>query len=251
MISAKINGVRYHIRNKKDVIQGCLLSGKQWNNEIVAIIKNYITVKQCKHFLNVGSHIGSVALPISSCISKVTAIEAYPPTYEYLCQNIELNGITNVRTFNTAVGNSEEPVYFMGEDSICPKEHINRVQNNTGGMHVFTETDIENQIRSSVLTDKKIVGSMKRLDSMDIDAFDIMLVDIEGCEYEFLLGAEHKITTNKPIILIEIWGDGKRRMENMSTTANHVIDYIVSLGYILVRQIGDDYIFEPLDTTKM
>ena len=38
------------------------------------------------------------------------------------------------------------------------------------------------------------------------------------CEYDFLLGSKEKIMKNKPIIIIEIWNDNKRKMENMKET---------------------------------
>ena len=133
----------------------------------------------------------------------------------------------------------------MGLDKICPIENKNRIQNNTGGMRVFTENDIKNNIRSANLTDKKIINKMNKLDNLEIDNFDIMLVDIEGFEYDFLLGASQKIIKNKPIIIIEIWNNTKRKNENMIQTQEEVINYIKSLNYQLVKQIEDDFIFEP------
>jgi hypothetical protein len=132
----------------------------------------------------------------------------------------------------------------MSNEKICPVENINRILNNTGGMHVFTENDIKNNVRSANLTDKKIKNKINKLDNLDIDNFDIMLVDIEGFEYDFLLGAENKIKKNKPIIIIEIWGDKKRKYENMIQTQEEVINYIKSLNYTLIKNIGDDFIFE-------
>lgn len=244
VVSPIVSGIKYNIYNKKDAIQNVLLNGCQWNEEIVNIIKSYSSEKKLSHFLNVGSHIGSVCLPISLCIDKVTAIEAYPDTYNHLCDNIILNEIKNVCTINIAVGNSEEDIYFMSNEKICPLENVNRVINNTGGMHVFTENDIKNNIRSANLTDKKIKNKINKLDNLEIDNFDIMLVDIEGFEYDFLLGAENKIKKNKPIIIIEIWGDTKRKYENMKETQEEVINYIKSFNYTLIKNIGDDFIFE-------
>jgi len=243
-ISPIISGIQYIIHNKDDAIQNVLFNGSQWNEEMVMIIKTYILQNQLSHFLNVGSHIGTVALPISLCIDKVTAIEAYPVTYHHLCENIQLNNVSNITTFNIAVGNSEEDVYFMSHDKICPVENINRIVNNTGGMHCFTESDIQINIRSAQLTDRKIKNKINKLDNLDIDDFDILLVDIEGFEYDFLLGAENKIRKNKPVIIIEIWNDYKRKQENMKETQAEVIHYIQSLNYILVRNIGEDFIFE-------
>jgi len=246
IISPIISGITYVIHNENDVIQKKLMSGSQWNEQIVNIIKSYISEKDLSHFLNVGSHIGSVCLPISLHIDKVTAIEAYPDTYEHLRENIELNNISNVHTVNIAVGNSEEDIYFMSSEKICPVENINRLINNTGGMAVFTEDDIKHNIRSAHLTDKKIKNRITKLDNLEIDNFDILLVDIEGLEYEFLLGAENKIKKYKPIIIVELWDDRKRMNERMVQTREEIINYIESLDYILIKTIGDDFIFEPV-----
>ena len=244
-ITPIINGIKYIVYNKNDVIENCILNGNQWDNTTINIIKSYIYKNNLKHFLNVGCHIGTISLPISLHINKVTSIEAYPPTYKHLCENIKINNIKNISTYNIALGNTIEDIYFMSEGKICPIENINRICNNKGGMHVFTNYDIENNIRSSGLTDKQITNKMNRLDNLNIENVDIMLIDIEGCEYEFLLGAKNTIIKNKPIIIIEIWNDNKRRYENMKTTTIDIINYIISLNYKLVTNLGDDYIFEP------
>lgn len=244
-ISPIINGIKYVIHNNQDCIEKELLNGSQWNQEVINIIKKYSLERNLHHFVNIGSHIGTVSLPVSLFIDKVTAIEAYPKTYNHLCENIHINNIKNITTFNVAIGNSEEDVYFMSEDKICPIEHYNRIRNNKGGMHVFTENDIKNNTRSANLTDRKIKNKVKKLDNLEIDDFDIMLVDIEGFEYEFLLGAEKQIKKNKPIIIIEIWNDKKRKGENMTTTQEEIINYIKSLNYSLITNIADDFIFEP------
>jgi FkbM family methyltransferase len=245
LISPKINGINYKIKNINDSIQQSCLYGYQWNNNIYNIIKKYILDRKLIHFLNIGSHIGTLSLPLSLHINKVSAIEAYTPTYNYLLENILLNNITNITAYNIAIGNKEENVYFMSEDKICPKENINRVINNTGGMHVFTEQDIIENRRSSNLSDQKLTIKMKKLDNLDIDNFDILLVDIEGCEYDFLLGARDKILKNKPIIIIELWDDNKRKIENMNVSQKEVVKYILSMGYKLIDKISDDFIFEP------
>ena len=95
----------------------------------------------------------------------------------------------------------------------------------------------------SNLTDKKIKNKVNKLDNLDID---ILLVDIEGFEYEFLLGAENKIKKYKPIIIIEIWNNAKRKSEQIIQSQEELINYIKSLNYILITNIGDDFVFEPI-----
>ena len=243
MISNEINGIKYIIKNRNDIIQNNIITNKQWNEGIYNFIIDIIQKKNLKHFLNVGCHIGTIALPVSKFINKVSCIEAYQPTYNHLIENIQLNKIKNIHALNIAVGNSEEDIYFMGEDEICPIEKKNRLENNSGGMHVFTQKDIDDNIRSSILTDKKIKNKMNKLDNIDIDNFDIMLVDIEGCEYDFLLGAKEKIMKNKPIIIIEIWNDNKRKSENMKESRQDVIDLILNMGYELKGTNGEDFLF--------
>ena len=246
MISNEINGIKYLIENKNDFIQNYLLREKQWNEGIFNFIIESIEKNNLKHFLNVGSHIGTIALPVSKKINKVSCIEAFEPTYNHLNENIRLNEIKNIITYNFAVGNSEEEIYFMCENKICPIEKKDRLKNNSGGMHIFTQNDIDENIRSSCLTDKKIKNKMYKLDDVEIDDFDIMLVDIEGCEYNFLLGAKEKIIKNKPIIIIEIWNDIKRKNENMKESRQDVIDLILSMNYQLVGSNGEDFLFYHL-----
>lgn len=244
IVSQPINNISYIIKNRTDFIQSYLVDGKQWNDEIITIIKNYFFNKRLGHLVNIGAHIGTVSLPLSLYVNKITAIEAYPPTYNHLCENIKYNNINNIITYNIAVGNKNDHVYFMSEDKICPKENINRIKTNSGGMHVFTEEDIQYNRRSANLTDKKMKVEMCKFDDLDINNFDIMLVDIEGFEYEFLLGAKERLIKNKPIIIIEIWNNYKRQLENMSTTQEYIINFIQSLNYKLVKKLGDDFIFE-------
>ena len=87
---------------------------------------------------------------------------------------------------------------------------------------------------------------MNSLDNMKIKKIDIILIDIEGFEYNFLVGGQKTILKYKPIIIIEIWDNKKRKNENMNTTREQIIDMILLLGYKLANTINDDHIFEPL-----
>ena len=54
-------------------------------------------------------------------------------------------------------------------------------------MHIFTQKDINEKRRSSNTSDQKITNKIEKLDNLNIDNFDIMLVDIEGSEYNFFI----------------------------------------------------------------
>ena len=240
--TVKINEIKYIIKNENDLIQKSLVNNIQWNNNILFIIGQLIKKFNLKHFLNIGCHIGTVALPISKYIEKVTAIEAYPITFEHLEENIKINNLKNIEVFNLAIGDENKKIYFLDNENI-------RIKNNTGGMHVITDDDISNKRLSSNIHSKKYSNEMKKLDDLNISNFDILLADVEGKEYELLKGGKNKIIKYKPIIIVEIWNNNKRNLESMQTTNDEIINYVMNLGYKLTKQIGDNYIFLPKDKT--
>ena len=240
--TVNINEIKYVIKNDNDLIQKFLLNNRQWNNNILHIIGQLIKRFNLKHFLNIGCHIGTVALPLSKYIEKVTAIEAYPITFKHLEEHIKINNIKNIQVLNLAIGDENKKIYFLDDENI-------RVKNNTGGMHVITEDDIVNKRLSSDIHSKKYSNEMKKLDDLNISDFDILLADVEGKEYELLKGGKNKITKYKPIIIVEIWNNNKRNLERMQTTNDEIINYVINLGYKLVKQLGDNYIFLPKDKT--
>ena len=238
--TVNINEIKYVIKNDNDLIQKFLLNNRQWNNNILNIIGQLIKRFNLKHFLNIGCHIGTVALPLSKYIEKVTAIEAYPITFKHLEEHIKINNIKNIQVLNLAIGDENKKIYFLDDENI-------RVKNNTGGMHVITEDDIINKRLSSDIHSKKYSNEMKKLDDLNISDFDILLADVEGKEYELLKGGKNKITKYKPIIIVEIWNNKKRNLESMQTTNDEIINYVINLGYKLIKQIKDNYIFLPKD----
>lgn len=237
---AVVNQIQYYITNPTDTIQQYLYYGIQWNDAMITVLKDLIAIRNLKHFLNIGAHIGTISIPISKHIQKVSAVEPYYYSYIRLLENIKLNGITNIQTYNFAVGDKNETVYLMDDKNP-------RIINNDGGMHVFTETDIAENRRSANLVNRHMTCNMHNLDDYsEIDDFDIIFVDIEGMEDRFLQGAQKKIMKNRPIIVIEIWNNMKRIEEYMNTTAEDIVKRIEDMNYKLFKVIYDDYIFIPL-----
>ena len=228
---SEIDGIKYLIKNKNDLIQKTLSNGVQWNKDVILLIGRIQKKYNLQHCLNIGCHIGTLSIPLSKFFKKITAIEAYPPTFEHLNENLELNL------------NKNEEIYFLDNNN-------ERIKNNTGGMHVITNDDIENKRLSSEIHSKKIMNQMKKLDNTNIEKFDILIADVEGKEYEMLLGGNDKILKYKPIILIEIWGNKKRQLENMNTSCEEIINHILNLKYKIVSRFDDNYVFFP-DSLKV
>ena len=229
-----VNNNKYYITNKNDIIEKSLMNGKQWNNDMIIVMNNIIKKYKLKHFVNIGTHIGSVCIPISRNIQHVTAIEAYPKTFTKLNNNIKLNNIKNINTINCAIGNINEDVYFLDDTH-------DRLKNNSGGMHVITNENIRNNERSANIVNKSIKVKMKKFDDLNLDP-DIILLDIEGMEHEFLQGSSNSIKKYKPIIM-EIWNNNKRKSENMNTTKEDILLHMDKMGYKIYKDMGEDIIF--------
>ncbi len=39
------------------------------------------------------------------------------------------------------------------------------------------------------------------------------------------------------------WNNNKRNLESMPTSSDEIINYVINLGYKLLKQLGDNYIF--------
>ncbi len=74
---------------------------------------------------------------------------------------------------------------------------------------------------------------MSTIDALVTEPVDFMKIDVEGMEYDVLLGAEKTILRDKPVILIEEKFDDKYK-------ASH---YLVSLGMRIVWRKKNDYLF--------
>ena len=238
-----INGISYHITNPDDIIQKNLIEGKQWNNWAYKTCNKLQKQYGLKHLVNIGSHIGTVALPLSFVFEKVSCVEPFPITFNHLCKNIKENHLTNISAYNFALGNREDTVYFIDHTS-------DRLLNNSGGMHCLTTEDINCSRKSSYLLSKEHKSQMYRLDAVDIDNFDLLVIDAEGTEFELLLGAKSKIEKNKPIIITEIWNNNKRKEENLSTSCEDVFELLYSYGYVYEsfgKARKNDFCFLPTE----
>ena len=149
-----INGIKYIIRNKEDIIENCLYKGIQWNNDIVLLIGLCIKKYRLKHFVNIGCHIGTIALPISKYIKKVSAIEAYPPTFKYLQENRPqyITTTETVNKVNELLPQKEDHINRMIETKIYLEGKYDHIKSNCN--FVLLHSKYENKIEGKFLYKK-------------------------------------------------------------------------------------------------
>ena len=137
--------------------------------------------------LVVGSHIGSLVIPIAKMCSKVVAVEANPRNYRLLETNIKLNDATNVEPHNVAASAKEEMIRFQ----------MNTV--NSGGSK---RVPVHNRYIYTYDNPEVIEVQAHALDVyLDDHAFDLVLIDIEGSEYFAMQGMSSILGQTKTLIV--------------------------------------------------
>lgn len=151
-------------------------------------------VERLKNFINdqskvliVGTHVGSLAIPLSKHCQEVTAIEANPNTFELLQINLYLNAATNITSHNILANDVPEKVEFL----------LNTV--NSGGSKRKPK-------KSNFLYDfdnpEVIEMESHRLDDyLPEHDYDLVLLDIEGSEYFAMKGMPDILSKCKTLVV--------------------------------------------------
>jgi FkbM family methyltransferase len=149
-------------------------------------------LKQDMVCIDLGSNIGYYAVIESNIIGKsgkIFAIEPSPINFPILKVNLENQKNNNFSAYNIAIGDKNEEMEFI----ISTKSNWSKIRMNN----------------EKVNSDDKIIKiPVKTLDYFvnenNIKKIDILRMDVEGFEYNILLGANEVLEKFKPKLFIEI-----------------------------------------------
>ena len=138
--------------------------------------------------LVVGAHIGALAIPLAKQCSKLIAIEANPNNFDLLQINLKLNQSSNISAYNIAASSKSETIKFQ----------LNTV--NSGGSK---RVPVNNNYMYTYDNPEVIEVAAHSLDEfLEIDHFDLVLIDIEGSEY-FAMRGMPKILSKTQNLVVE------------------------------------------------
>lgn len=160
-----------------------LLNKGEYDYAEIQWLRNYLK-SESSNVIVVGSHIGSVLIPISKHCKNVIAFEADVKNYTLLTYNLTLNQCDNVTAYNKAVGEKNGRI------------RIERNLINTGNTSVATSA----HKMGSQYSDIEMVTLD---DAIDLATVDLMIMDIEGYEPQALLGAS-EVLDKTSMLYIEI-----------------------------------------------
>jgi len=163
--------------------------------------------------LQAGGNVGVYANILAESFSKVITVEPDSENYECLNRNVTKPNVVKIH----AALSSE--VGFV--DTFRP--------------------DFEKENYGATQIKKTEVGiKTVRIDDMNLDSLDFLMLDIEGWEHFALLGAAQTIEKFKPTISLELKGLGKKN----GYTDQQTKDWLnKTFGYTIKEEIGKDWIF--------
>ncbi|MER0440599.1 FkbM family methyltransferase [Emticicia sp. W12TSBA100-4] len=135
-----------------------------------------------------GTHVGTLLIPLSTKVKSIYGFEANPTTFKLLEMNLLLNNIKNAQIYNVAIGNKSGQIDF----------YANKL--NSGGSKIKPEND---SFYKRFDLPNTIQVEVTPLDSYfhKYETIDLLLVDIEGGEYNALKGMTN---TLKKVSVLQI-----------------------------------------------
>jgi len=128
-----------------------------------------------------GGHCGYVPREMQKYFTEIYTFEPDPINFFCLCLNVKDNEKSTVHKLQAAVGNSHG---IIGQ----VKSHMG-----SGAYYVDTSNDNPNKNIPTFL-----------IDDLALESCDFIQLDLEGYEYNALLGAERTIAEFKPLLCLEV-----------------------------------------------
>ena len=208
-------GEFHFIVHKNDTcIADTLRSGTLFEKFILSYVKQFINPS--KNIIDLGANIGTHSVIYSTYTAgAIYSFEPQKVVYDILNKNIDLNRCNNVITYN------------FGGSNVNSKFYMNAEYDNKHNQGAFA---IQKGATSGLEIECRVI------DEMNLTNIGYIKIDVEGHEYEALLGMKELIKREKPIILVEI--------HESSPTRNETIILLIELGYTKHHRLSHcDYLF--------
>lgn len=174
-------------------------------------------IKDFKIVFDIGANIGWFSLHLSKFLenkeSLVYSFEPIKSTFDSLNDNIKLNLINNIKTYNFALGhNAEKKVFFL------PKT--------TGSVGASMCNILQEDCIIQECAVKKLDDFIKE---SQINQVDFIKCDVEGAELFVLRGALNSLENYKPVLFLEML---RKWSSKFGYHPNDIIDLLSSMNYL-------------------
>lgn len=204
------DGYRYMCYNN-DTISNSLSTYGYWENSLIKYAENYLNDESV--ILDIGANIGTWTIPLAIKKRKIYSFEPFDTSFYALCGNIFINNKEII----------VNPYQMALTDDLNKKTNLLLTDTcNIGGVKL---------VESDSLTETKY--KLATIDSFQFEKVDFIKLDVEGHELNVLKGGINTILKFKPVIFFECWDINSHHWKNIPNTCNELMEYIISLGYVI------------------
>ncbi len=206
--------------------------------------------RKSQTIVDIGANTGlfSVLASLSNPQARLFAFEPYAVNAGRLKDNLELNGIRNVKVFDMAIGESEGEIELAtpANDAITDVSSVNQ--------------DFSRKIYPNVKWASSTV-KINRLDRVAQDnnwKIDLIKCDVESFEMSVFKGAERILAEDRPTILFECFLDEERQsfFNQLLSKYDYHAYLVLEQGVVHVQegfvpsQHGLNYLITPVKPTQ-
>ncbi len=180
----------------------------------IAPIRDMLSELPRGTFVDIGANLGCWSLALAHTADKVLAIEPQTAIYNMLCGSVALNGLSRrVIPKHCAIGRKRTtaPILTVDPEAV----------NNFGGTSLLQVTpDIDRRF-----TEQVDIYPLRDLIAPD-EHVSFIKIDVEGYEYDVLLGAIEVIVRCKPIMFIEWFLSDELKLGRQIIALGYALHYI-------------------------
>lgn len=180
-----------------------------------------------KTVYDIGCSVGNFTLLFAESVKpsgSVVAFEPNPEVFITLKKRIEENNLSNVLIYNIGIGGKDERKKLV----------VRPYDTGTGSMERYIQDIVKEGAYKEYEVD--VYQLDKYLNYQNLPKPDFIKIDVEGMEYECLLGMEDIIKKYKPILFIEIHGaDPWRKEENVKKIVNFLDQRMYSIYHFELK----------------
>ena len=186
---------------------------------------------ECLTFADIGANVGfySIAVRATNPSCNVVAFECNPNVTELFVGNIRINGIDGISIHAVALSDSFEKAEF----------YVPAFTGSGGGSLKDLHPEEGESYRFEV--------DVRVLDSINLEALDLMKIDVEGAELGVIRGELNTIEAYHPTIFIELL---RKWMKPFGSSPSDVSNLLLGLGY-LVFEVTNEEVSEVKEVSEV
>lgn len=208
-IIAKNSYGKFYCRKKEEDLH---IISEHYESKTISVFKKI--AKKGSVIMDIGAHIGKYTILAAKFGKKVISIEPSKENFEILKLNVQLNNLANVLLLRIAVGEKNKYAKLFKLDT---SGHYSL--NSKKATRIFEKVFCE---RLSIIVRK-----------LNIKTVDLMKIDVEGAEYEVLMGGKSLLRKHKiKNLIIEIGNQNFLKVMKFLTTLGYKIKKIEDNNYL-------------------